>query len=85
METTRKKKMADSRFAILIALFLPNKELFTNFVMHENTKTGDIIFSVTQNRTCELPQFCVILMTMLSCKLKKYIIPLQFVILLNVL
>ena len=26
--------------------------------MHENTKkTGEIIFSVTQNRTCELPQF----------------------------
>ena len=55
--------MADSRLAILMALFLPNKELFTNFVMfiptmHENTKkTGEIIFSVTQNRTCELPQF----------------------------
>ena len=26
--------------------------------MHENTKkTGEIIFSVTQNRTCELLQF----------------------------
>ena len=26
--------------------------------MHENTKkTGEIIFGVTQNRTCELPQF----------------------------
>ena len=27
--------------------------------MHENSKknTGEIIFSVTQNRTCELPQF----------------------------
>ena len=26
--------------------------------MHENRKkTGEIIFSVTQNRTCELPQF----------------------------
>ena len=26
--------------------------------MHENTKkTGEIIFSVTQNRTCKLPQF----------------------------
>ena len=25
--------MADSRLAILMALFLPNKELFTNFVM----------------------------------------------------
>ena len=28
-----RKKLADSRFAILMALFLPNKELFTNFVM----------------------------------------------------
>ena len=25
--------MADSRLAILMALFLPNKELFTNFVV----------------------------------------------------
>ena len=26
--------------------------------MHENAKkTGEIIFSVKQNRTCELPQF----------------------------
>ena len=25
--------------------------------MHENTKAGQIIFSVTQNRICELPQF----------------------------
>ena len=46
-----------------MALFLPNKELFTNFVMfnqawkHESKKTGEIIFSVRQNRTCELPQF----------------------------
>ena len=29
---TRKKKMADSHFAILMTLFLPNKEWFTNFV-----------------------------------------------------
>ena len=55
----RKKKMADSHFAILMALLLPNKELqillYSN--MHENTKkTGEIIFSVTQNQTCELPQ-----------------------------
>ena len=51
METTRKEKMADSRLAILMALFL--QELFTNFVMfNQNTKTtGEIIFSVTQNRT----------------------------------
>ena len=28
-----RKKMADSGFAILMALFLTNKELFTNFVM----------------------------------------------------
>ena len=55
--------MADSRFAILKALFLPNKELFTNFFMlnhawkHEEDSAGEIIFSVTQNRTCELPQF----------------------------
>ena len=28
-----RKKMADSRFAILMALLLPNKELFTNFVL----------------------------------------------------
>ena len=43
-----------------MALFLPN--LFTNFVMfnhawkHEGAR-WNIIFSVTQNRTCELPQF----------------------------
>ena len=47
--------------------------------MHENTKkTGEIVFSVTQNRTCEMPQF-----------LRDFddyaIILLQFVILLNVL
>ena len=29
----RQQKMADSRFAILMALFLPNKEFFPNFVM----------------------------------------------------
>ena len=28
-----RKKMADSRFAISVALFLPNKGLFTNFVI----------------------------------------------------
>ena len=28
-----RKEMADTRFAILMDLFLPNKELFTNFVM----------------------------------------------------
>ena len=55
--------MVDSRFAILMALFLPNKELFTNFVMFNHAwkqrtkKTSEIIFRVTQNRTCELPQF----------------------------
>ena len=52
--------------------------------MHENTKkTGEVIFSVTQNRTCELPQFLRDFDD--SCKLKNYIILLQFVILLNVL
>ena len=62
METTRQrqiwtsKKMADSRFAILMALFLPNEELFTNFVMfnhawkHEEDRK--IIFRDTQNGTC---------------------------------
>ena len=64
METTRKanlnvnKQMADSRFAILMALFLPNKELLTNFVMFNHAwKHEEIIFCVTQNRPCELPQF----------------------------
>ena len=52
METTRKKKMAYSRFAIWWIYFY-QIELFT-----KNTKkTDEIIFSVTQNRTCELPQF----------------------------
>ena len=54
--------------------------------MHDEKakKTGEIIFSVTQNLTCELPQFlrdfgeC-------ACILKNYIILSQFVILLNVL
>ena len=45
--------MADSRFAILMALFLPNKELFTQILscstMHENTKkTGKIIYSMKE-------------------------------------
>ena len=50
--------MADSHFTIiLMALFLPNKELFTKFRhVQPRTKTRRIIFSVTQNRTCELPQ-----------------------------
>ena len=88
-----RKKMADSRFAILMALFLPNKELFTNFEQITNykpcmkTRRRQVkLFSVshkTELASCH--NSCVILMTMLSCKLKYYIILLQFVILLNVL
>ena len=57
METTCKRQIQ-----ILMALSLPSKELFTKILscstIHENTKkTGEIISSVTQNRTCELPQF----------------------------
>ena len=47
-------------------------------------KTGEIIFSVTQNLTCELPQFLRDFGDY-ACKLKNYIILSQFVILLNVL
>ena len=47
-------------------------------------KTGEIIFSVTQNLTCELPQFLRDFGDF-TCKLKNCIILLQFVILLNVL
>ena len=66
-----------------------NKELFTNFVMftmHDEKakKTDEIIFSVTQNLTCELPQFLRDFGDY-ACKLKNYIILSQFVILLNVL
>ena len=64
-----------------------NKELSTNFVMFNHAKakkTGEIIFSVTQNLTCELPQFLDDFGDY-ACKLKNYIILSQFVILLNVL
>ena len=49
--------------------------------MHDEKakKTGEIIFSVTQNITCELPQFLRDLCDF-ACKLKNYIILLQFVI-----
>ena len=51
--------------------------------MHDEKakKTGEIIFSVTQNLTCELPQFLRDFGDF-ACKLKNYIILLQFVILL---
>ena len=53
--------MADSRFAILLALFKKIKsclQISSCSTMHENAKkTGEIIFSAKQNRTCELPQF----------------------------
>ena len=54
--------------------------------MHDEKakKTGEIIFSVTQNLTCELPQFLRDFGDY-ACKLKNYIILSQFVILLNVL
>ena len=47
-------------------------------------KTGEIIFSVTQNLTCELPQFLRDFGDY-ACKLKNYIILSQFVILLHIL
>ena len=47
-------------------------------------KTGETIFSVTQNLTCELPQFLRDFGDFVW-KLKNDIILLQFVILLNVL
>ena len=47
-------------------------------------KTGEIIFSVTQNLTCELPQFLRDFGDY-ACELKNYIIFSQFVVLLNVL
>ena len=54
--------------------------------MHDEKakKIGEIIFSVTQNLTCELPQFLRDFGDF-ACKLKNYIILLQFVIWLNVL
>ena len=54
--------------------------------MHDEKakKTGEIIFSVTQNPACELPQFLRDFGDF-ACKLKNNIILLQFVILLNVL
>ena len=54
--------------------------------MHEEKakKIGETIFSVTQNLTCELPQFLRDFGDF-ACKLKNYLILLQFVILLNVL
>ena len=50
--------------------------------MHDEKakKTGEIIFSVTQNLTCELPQFLRDFGNY-ACKLKNYIILSQFVIL----
>ena len=47
-------------------------------------KTGEIIFSVTQNLICELPKFLRDFGDY-ACKLKNYIILSQFVILWNVL
>ena len=32
-------------------------QISSRSTMLENAKTGEIIFSVTQNRTCDLPQF----------------------------
>ena len=54
--------------------------------MHDEKakKTGGIIFSVTQNLTCELRQSLRDFGNF-ACKLKNNIILLQFVILLNVL
>ena len=54
--------------------------------MHDEKakKTGEIIFSVTQYLTCELPQFLHDFGDY-AWKLKNYIILSQFVILLNVL
>ena len=54
--------------------------------MHDEKakKAGGVIFSVTQNLTCELPQFLRDFGDY-ACKLKNYIILSQFVILLNVL
>ena len=53
--------------------------------MHDEKtkKTGENIFSVTQNLTFELPQF--LRDFDYACKLKNYIILSQFVILLNLL
>ena len=74
METTRgKKKMADSHFAILMALFLANKELFRHVQPCMKTRRRQkTIFSVTRNRTRELPQFLCdfddyAIMCLLSC------------------
>ena len=46
-------------------------------------KTGEILFSATQNLTCELPQFLRDFADY-ACKLKNAVILSQFVILLNV-
>ena len=53
--------------------------------MHDEKakKTDEIIFSVTQSLTCELPQFLRDFGDY-ACKLKNYVILSQFVILLNV-
>ena len=81
--------MADSRFAILMALFLPNKELFTKFVKFNHAgKQEEDRWNYFQCHTCKTElasshNSCVILMTTLSCKLKNDIILLQFVILLK--
>ena len=54
--------------------------------MHDEKakRTGEIIFSVTQNLTYEFPQFLRDFGDY-ACKLKNYIILSQFVILLNML
>ena len=54
--------------------------------MHDEKakKTGEIVFSVTQNLTCELPQFLLIFGPM-YVNWKNYIVLSQYVILLNVL
>ena len=52
--------------------------------MHDEKATGEIIFSVTQNLTCELPQFLRDFGDY-ACKLKNCIILSQFVIFIRML
>ena len=65
METTCKKKKKGPEsflnfYGLIIIFFFILKnclQISLCSTMHENTKkTGEIIFSVAQNRTCKLPQ-----------------------------
>ena len=77
-----RKKMANSRFAILMALFLPNRVVskFCHVQACIKTRRRQVKLFLVSHKTklVSCHNSCMILMTMLSCRLKNYIILSQF-------